>query len=185
MKNLAKFSDGISMKGTLTVITRDAQTGKQLRRCEIRNKITFGAADTLVELWAQRTAPIDQPPLQNRIYSMRMGTADTVASRAHTNLGACVIGVELTDVNKVTGIAGELQFIAILGAGDANGYTLQEAGLFTQGDISPPNPIGTSVIVDPVAGVGTPRMISRQVHPAIPKSAAITIEYQWAIAFTA
>ena len=183
MKSLAKFSDGIPMKGTLTVITRDALTGKQLRRCEIRNKITFGAADTLVELWAQRTT--DQPPLQNRIYSMRMGTADTVASRAHINLGNYVIGVELTDVNKVTGIAGELQFIAILGAADANGNVLQEAGLFTQGNISPPHPIGTSATVDPVGIVGTPRMIARQVHPAIPKSAAITIESQWAIAFTA
>ena len=183
MKRQAQLSDGIPMKGVLTVITRDAVTGKQLRRCEIRNKITFGAADTLVELWAQRTT--DQPPLQNRIYSMRMGTADTVASRAHINLGAGVIGVQLTDVNKVTGIAGELQLIAILSASDANGYTLQEAGLFTQGNNPSPNPVGTSVVVDPVGATGTPRMVARQVHPPIPKTAAITIEYQWRLAFTA
>lgn len=178
------LQDGIGMKGILSVRVRDAETGKQLRHFEIRNKITFLAADTLVELWAQRAT--DPNPLYDSIYSMRMGSANTPASRADTNLGAYIIGAQLADVNKVTGIAGELQFIATLGTGDANGVTLQEAGLFTRGDAGTPNPIGVSSISDPPSTIpGKPRMVAHQVHPPIPKTAAITVEYSWRVAFTA
>ena len=171
-----KVTDGIPMQGHLCVITRDAKTGKQLKRIEIRNKIMFLAADVLVELIAQRAS--DPAPATGRIYSMRMGTASTAATRADTNLGAYVIGKVLADVDKVTGVPGELQFSATLEAADANGSTLQEAGLFTAG--------GTPSTSDaPLTPPGSTRMFARQIHPSFPKTIAITVEYQWRIAFTA
>ena len=170
--------DGIPMRGDLTVVVKDAHTGEVKKRIEIRNKITFLAADVLVELLAQRAS--DPVPGQNSIVSLRMGTSNTAASRSDTNLGAFVIGKELTDVDKVTSVPGELQFSATLEAEDANGSTLQEAGLFTKGDAGSPTPSDT-----PGTAPGDPRMFARQIHPAIIKSAAITVEYSWRIAFTA
>lgn len=172
------FQDGIPMRGDLSIIVRDAKTGEVKRRIEIRNKITFLAADVLLELIAQRAT--DPAPATNAIFSMRMGTSNTAASRADTNLGAFVIGKELADVDKVTGVPGELQFSATLEAADANGSTLQEAGLFTTGDAGTPTPSDT-----PGVAPGDPRMFARQIHPAIIKSVAIAIEYSWRIAFTA
>ena len=187
MRQKNGFKDGIPMHGTLVIIARDTKTGlpaRNIPRIEIRNKITFLAADVLVELWAQRAT--DPAPLYDQIYSMRMGTSNTAASRADTNLGAYVVGAQLLDVNKVTGIPGEIAFIATLSAGDANGVTLQEAGLFTRGNAVTAHPQNVDVVSDvPGTTPGTPRMIAHQVHLPIPKSAAITVEYQWRVSFTA
>ncbi len=170
--------DGIPMRGDLTITVKDAVTGEQKRRIEIRNKITFLAADVLVELLAQRTT--DPAPATGRVYSMRMGTSNTPASRADTNLGAFAVGKALGDVNKVTGVPGELEFIVTLESADGNGNTLQEAGLFTAGSAGSPSPSDA-----PGTTPGSPRMVARQIHPPIPKTVAISIEYSWRIAFTA
>lgn len=173
-----RVHDGIAMRGDLSVTVLDAKTRSLLRRFEIRNKITFLAADVLVELLAQRAT--DPAPDANLMFSMRMGTANTPASRSDINLGAMVIGVELADINKVTGIPGELQFLAALESGDANGSTLQEAGLFTRGDAVSPTPEDA-----PGTAPGSPRMFARQIHSPIVKTSAVVLEYSWRIAFTA
>jgi len=174
-----ELEDGIPMRGDLCVTVRDAVTGARLRRFEIRNKITFRAADVLVELLAQRDLT-DPEPRAGQIYSLRMGTSNTPASRADINLGAFVVGKRLGAVDKITGIPGELQFVATLEAGDANGVTLQEAGLFTRGSQA-----NASEADPPGNAPGDVRMFARQVHPPIPKTPAIALEYSWRIAFTA
>ena len=186
------FRDGVGIRGVLTVRVRDAKTGAELRHFQIRNKITFLMADVLVELVAQRATDPQPlaggPPFQTpgMIYSMRMGTSNTAPSRADVNLGAYVIGVQLLDVNKVTGVPWEIDFTATLGAGDANGNTLQEAGLFTRGGAATAHPVGVDVVSDtPTTFPGDPRLVAHQVHPPIPKTIAITVEYSWRIAFTA
>lgn len=164
------------MMGTICATVRCAKTGKVLKRIKIRNKITFLAADVLVELIAQRTT--DPVPGRQLVYSMRMGSSNTAASRADTNLGAFTIGKVLGDVGKVTGAPGEIQFIASLDSGDANGTTLREAGLFTAGAAPATNDA-------PGTSPGTTRMIARQVYPDIPKTVAVVVDYSWTIAFTA
>lgn len=166
----------IPMIGVLCVTTRDARTRGVIRTHTIRNKITFLAADVLVELLAQRTT--DPVPARQLIHSMRMGTSNTPAARSDTNLGAFVVGVALGDVNKVTGVPGELQLVATLESGDGNGNTFREAGLFTAG-ASP------STSDAPGTTSGTTRMLARQVYPDIPKTVSIVIDYSWTIAFTA
>lgn len=164
------------MWGRVGLTIRDARTRQVIRRFEIRNKITFLAADLLVELIAQRTT--DPAPTRDLVYSMRMGSSNTAAQRSDTNLGAFVIGKVLGDVGKVTGAPGEIQFVATLDLGDANGSTLREAGLFTAGATP-----GTSDA--PGTTPGATRMLARQVHPDVVKTSSIVIDYSWTIAFTA
>jgi hypothetical protein len=109
-----------------------------------------------------------------------MGSSNVPASRADTDLGAFVIGKQLLDVNKVTGIQGELQFLASLDANEANGSTLREAGLFTRGSATNPTPSDP-----PGTAPGQVRLFARQIHPDVPKTAAITVLYDWRIGFTA
>ncbi len=175
-KRSVRVPDGIPMMGTISLWIRDAKTGLVLRRQTIRNKITYLAADVLVELIAQRTT--DPVPARGLVYSMRMGSSNTPAARSDTNLGAFVIGKQLADVNKVTGAPGEITFTASLAAGDANGNTLREAGLFTAG-------AAPSTSDAPGTSPGTTRLIARQVYPDVPKTGAIVVDYSWTIAFTA
>jgi hypothetical protein len=164
------------MMGTIVAVVRDAKTGSVKRRMTIRNKITYLAADILVELIAQRAS--DPAPAQDQIYSMRMGTSTTPASRSDTNLGAFVIGKVIGDTGKVNGAPGEISFIATLESGDANGYTLSEAGLFTAGT-------AMSTSDTPGTAPGTTRLFAHQIYPGIPKTSGVVIDYTWTIAFTA
>jgi len=164
------------MMGTISMVVRSSKTGRVLKRITIRNKITFLAADVLVELISQRAT--DPVPGRDLIYSMRMGSSNTAATRSDTNLGAFTIGKVIGDVGKITGAPGEIKFIATLGSGDANGTTLREAGLFTAG----PAPSTSDA---PGTTPGTTRMFARQVYPDVPKTGAIVVDYSWTIAFTA
>jgi hypothetical protein len=168
--------DGIPMQGTLCITVRDAKSSNVVRRHTIRNKITFLAADLLVELLAQRAT--DPVPTRDLIYSMRMGSSSTAAARSDTNLGAFVLGKVIGDVGKVTGAPGEITFIATLGTGDGNGTTFREAGLFSAG-------AAPSTSDTPAITAGSTRMIARQVYPDVPKTIAIVVDYSWTIAFTA
>ena len=179
-RSQVQILDGIPMRGDLTILVRSAITGKQIRRIAIRNKITFLAADVLVEMLAQRAA--DPLPAYDQVWSMRMGLSNTAASRSDQNLGAFAIGKQLLDVNKITGVPGELEFTATLESTDSNGVTLQEAGLFTRG--SAPAPTASDPPASPPIPGGV-RLFARQTHPAIPKTSAIVLEYSWRIAFTA
>lgn len=165
----------LPMRGTIEMTVRDATTRKAIRHVTIRNKITFLAADILVELIAQRST--DPTPSKDLIYSMRMGTSSIQPTRADTNLGAFAFGVALGDVGKITIAQGEISFIATLEAGDANGNTLTEAGLFTA---------GASPSVSDTPGVlpGVTRMFAHQVYPGIAKTSSVTVDYSWTISFT-
>lgn len=176
MRKTLRTSEGLPMMGTISMVIRDATTRRVKKRITIRNKITYLAADVLVELIAQRAT--DPVPGKDLIYSMRMGSSNTAAARSDTNLGAFVIGKVIGDVGKVTGAPGEIKFIATLEAADANGFTLREAGLFTAGATP-----GTSNA--PGTAPGVTRMFARQVYPDIPKTIAIVVDYTWTIAFTA
>lgn len=159
-----KTSSTIPMRGDLTVRTRDAATGRVLRTYEIRNTVTYIGMGVLVNLITQRA--IDPAPAQFKIASLKAGIGTTPPVRGDSALvdpSPFVIPVD--DVNKTPNTAGpyELRVSVTLGSGDANGKLLAEAGLFTAGG----------------------QMFARQVHPAIQKEAAIAIDYDWRIAFTA
>lgn len=176
MNDTRALTEGIGLQGNLQIKVIDAATQELIRTIQIRNKITYLAADSLIECWAQRAG--DAAPLNNKLYTLRVGTSNTAAARSDTNLGLPVFGVILADGNKVTGISGDLQIIATLGVGDANGNTLQEAGLFTKG-------AGVGSLDAPGITGAVPRLLAHQTHPPIVKTVAISLEYSWRISFTA
>lgn len=169
------------MRGLLRIVARNA-AGDPTYFWEQPNKIVFLAADVVLALLCQRAT--DYPgglPAQLRndqVYTMRMGTSGTPATRADQNLGVPVIGKIIGDANKITTIPGEVAFVATLENSDANGFTLQEAALFTKG-------AGAGAMDAPGSTVLVPRLFARQAHPPIPKTNAISLEYTWRIAMTA
>lgn len=170
------FDKKIPMRGDITIRVLDGVTGKELKKIEIRNKITFLAADDLVELIAQRAT--DAAPANNKIHSMRMGTANTAASRSDTNLGVPILGFILADINKVTSLPGQIQFTATMDTATGNGNTFRECGLFTKGS-------GTGAMDAPGLTGTSPRLFARQTHPDLVKTSAISLQYSWTISFTA
>lgn len=158
------LTSDIPLRGDLTVRLRDAKTGRQLRSYVIRNTVTFVGMGVLVQLLAQRAA--DPLASSLKIASLRVGNGTTPPVRGDTALvDGTPFSIPVSDANKTPNVLGpyELRIVVTLGAGDANGKTLAEAGLFTAGG----------------------DMFARQIHPAIVKSAAIAVDYDWRLSFTA
>ena len=163
----------LRMVGTLTIRVRDAKTGRQLRVLQKRNTITFAAGDIVRSLLAQRAT--DPSPAQYQFGSMRFGTDNTTPTRRQLNLIAEVVGVrtELTDLQLVDGVSGEVSLDASVLSNEGNGNTYQEAGVFTLG----------AAAYDANQG-GTLKMFSRQVHAPLAKTIGIIFDYNWTFQFT-
>jgi len=164
----------INIRGDLRIITRASDTRDIVDIWERKNVITFIATDTLVKLMAPNAVFGPTVQQESQIKSMRFGTSNVTPQRTDLNLANEVIPArkELFDANRLVGAAGTVEFTATLGAADANGFTLREAGLFTRG------------ITDNPATTAGEAIFSRQVYPDQAKSAAITLEYRWRITFT-
>jgi hypothetical protein len=109
-------------------------------------------------------------PTGNRIATLQVGTGNAPPDRLQTALVAPVappVALTIGDANVSGSTTAdpvyELRILVTLGANDANGNTLQEAALFMANN----------------------EMFSRQTHPAIPKSSAIVVDYDWRISITA
>jgi hypothetical protein len=161
------------MAGRLTIHVIDAASGSVIRTLSDHNTITYDAGNIVRALLAQRVA--DPAPLEFSVGSMRFGTSGTVPTRYDTDLLGEIATVrkQLTDLQKVNGITGEITWNATLDTTDANGYTLREAGVYTRG-----------TTWDSGVG-GNLKMFSRQVHAAIEKSSSLRLEYSWTYQFTA
>lgn len=159
-----KTTSTIPMRGDLTVRTRDAATGRVLRTYEIRNTVTYIGMGVLVNLISQRAA--DPAAALLKIAELRVGNDPTPPVRGDSAMGdPSPFTIPVNDVNKTPNTLGpyELRVNVTLGANEANGKLLAEAGLFTAGG----------------------QLFARQIHPGIQKQAAIAIDYDWRIAFTA
>jgi hypothetical protein len=176
------------MRGDLRIIVRWASTGAVHWRYEIRNTITYVALKAVVNLIAQKTTLVD--PADYKVAWLRVGTGVVAPVRADTNLGIPAPdltfpltphSIPLGDAEKVLSISNpfEMKVLATLAATEGNGLNLTEAGLFTRGGtiVQPPGEY-------PTASGKYPELFARQIHPAIPKSGAFVIDYDWRIAFT-
>jgi hypothetical protein len=134
----------------------------------IRNIITYDGINGVLQLWKQDGIV----PSDYQIASLQVGTNATPPTRGDVGLGAPVPVIEggtkvLAPANRTLSLpTGELVISAQLLVGDALGPPLRvltEAGL--------------------LYGNGT--LLARQVHPAIPKTALITVTYSWRLSVTA
>lgn len=166
------------LRGDLQVIRRHAGTGKVLSFWEKKNVITFGAGVANVILLAPNASFGVNAQLENQIKSMRFGTSNLAPQRSDTQLAAeaSVLGVpvrvQLSDANRIVGIAGTVEFVAVLDSATGNGNTYREAGLFTRGTAD-----------DPQVTAGA-TMFSRQIYPDQPKTSIVELEYRWRITYT-
>lgn len=185
------FTGHIPMRGDLRITTRRADTGEPIWRYEIRNTITFGALSNLVLALAQKTygsAGALNDPTNAQVLYLRVGDNVTAPTRSNTNLlsplpnSATPYTITLVDANKTLTVSGiyEMKITATIPAGDLNGSTLREAGLFTRGS----NVVSALPGEYPAASGRYPELFARQVHPDIVKNPAFVVDYDWRIAFT-
>jgi len=157
------------LRGDLRITVRDSRTGELLRRFQIRNTITQNALRALVKLLAQKATTAAS---QLRLSELRVGTGTVPPVRTNTSLGAQVASVPLLDENLVLALSDpfEVKVIATLeGSSVPDGTVLTEAALYLAGD----------------GEGGAPWMFSRQIHPGIAVNGALSVDYDWRIAFTA
>lgn len=173
-----RLDSPIGMRGDLSVIRRSASSGEILSFWEKKNVITFGAGVSIVTLLAPNVAFGVNAQLENQIKSMRFGTSNLAPQRSDTNLAseaivsAVPVRVLLTDAQRIVGVAGTVEFVAVLDAATGNGVTYREAGLFTRGTADDPQTTAGAV------------MFSRQVYPDQPKTSIVELEYRWRVTFT-
>ena len=172
-------SSDLPMRGDLTVKVRSVKSGRILRTFVIRNTVTYLGMGTVVQLLSQNTTPPDDPPASLKLAEIWVGDGVVPPVRGDTALsGALAAKITLINGTKTPNITGpiyELRILATLPATggvlvDGNGFTLREAGLYTAGSVLP---------------VVTQKLFARQIHPAIVKTSAIAIDYDWRISFTA
>lgn len=165
----------IGVRGDVYMRVKDARTGEVLRKLEIRNKITQGGLGVLVRMLNYPGNDPEQASLY--VASLAVGSGTSVPLAINTGLEIPLVPpVNLPIVSPnvsvaVPGVAGAyyVTFMATLESGQGNGNTLTEAGLYTSGG----------------GAVNAPILLARQVHPAIDKTSAIVIDYEWRITLSA
>lgn len=184
------FAATIPLRGDLRIVVRRADTGKIHWRYEIRNTITYVALKGLVNLISQKTT---STPADYKVAYLRLGTGTTPPVRSNINIeipapsAAAPLDLLLGDAEKYLTVSNpfEMKIVTTLGAPDLNGLNLTEAGLFIRGTTTPTIPAPP---VSPAQNTSDlthyPELFARQIHPAIPKSAAFVVDYDWRIAFT-
>jgi len=193
------FTGTIPLRGDLRIVVRRADTGAVHWRYEIRNCITNVALKSLVNLIAQKNIgpvlPDDFAVSYLRVGGYPTGSPVAMVSPVRTDINLQLslpnatnpFRVILDNSTKYLTVSNpfEMKIIASLGTGDLNGNDLTEAGLFIRGGTTITSPAPpTSPAQDPADLTHYPEMFARQIHPAIPKSNAFVVDYDWRIAFT-
>lgn len=159
--HLAELGSIAPLQGVVTMTVRDAETGEKIFAYRRKNTIVYNGLNTVIRLLAQNGGGPAPSTLQ--IASLRVGTGTVAPSRPDTTLVAQVFSMGLIDADRVESLStSSLTITKTLGALEANGSTLTECGLF----------------------LADGSMFARQIHPAVSKTALITITYEWQISFT-
>jgi hypothetical protein len=183
MHSKMRLSDsGPALFGIFDMTVYDLKDGtrKRFRHIHKRNQITNQGREALLDLMRPETnnpgAP-DQLQRESKIGSLSVGTNPTPPTLNDDETTMVQVwrgefyppGGSLSDCEVVVLPPDQylLQIGKILPEAAAVGQVLTEAGIFTRGTLD-----------DPYASVGR-RLYARQVHPPIPKTGTMTIEYDW------
>jgi len=179
------FSNLIPIRGDLRVTVRHAASGTVKFTYEIRNTVMYSGLKSLVNLVAQKTTIT---PADYAIKYLRIGTGAVAPVRTDLDLtlpapnAVTPHTLVLGDAEKfLTTVAPsfECKIITTLGTGDLNGLNLTEAGLFIRGT-TVPTPPGSP----PIYGGFYPELFARQIFPAIAKTIANVVDFDWRLNFT-
>jgi hypothetical protein len=189
-----KLVEAPLLRGEVTVHATDVRTGQVVASHTNHNLLMYNERDILIELlgniqlgttdYAQNTAPgAPLTPVGNRRWLkwFAVGEGSTAAARTDLALDTDLLKLEISTYGSAAksgnALVIEISIPATDGGGDVDTYlnthTLTEVGLFT-------------IANDESAGTvtGNEVMFSRQVHPGIPKTAFIQIDYTYSIYFT-
>jgi hypothetical protein len=169
-------ADSFPLRGILKVTARDAKTGAVKRTYTLANQVTYNMANLLVELVCQRSS--DPAPLQDQIYSLRLGSGTVQPTRSDINLQSYVGGYVIGDAGKVSAGVGEITFIISVPSTDLNGQNLSEAGLVSGG-------AARSTSDTPGTAPGATRLLARQIFPTIAKTSSIQVDVSWTLLYQA
>ena len=180
----------VPLRGEVLLRVLD-KNGRCLYRHHDKNSITYLAPLVLMDLMVQSDFDDDDTdrgfavaqtvvsdPQKNVVRYMRVGTGDSPAARADTDLVA-----PLDDQESATALISSItfptnssiKFVATFAADKANADDpIAEVSLWTRGSALSLDPVGTS----------DSRMFARQAHPPVTKTEAIMLEYSWTIFLT-
>jgi len=192
------FATTIPLRGDLRIVVRRADSGAVHWRYEIRNTITYVALRSLVHLISQKTTTTaaDYAVKYLRIggYPTGFPVVMVPPTRSDINLQLPLSlstskYLSLGDTEKTLSLANpfEMKITATLPTTELNGNDLTEAGLFIRGTTTatiPAPPVSPDNEINPADPTHYPELFARQIHPAIPKSNAFVVDYDWRIAFT-
>jgi hypothetical protein len=165
-----KLHDSVNITpvNLVTIRVRDAMTGELIRLIKGHNLVCKGSKEAILRLLAQRS---DEPNAAdyNKVWSIYVGDGTATPAATDTDLdGTNRLGVAVSQNITKDEVNGYVEPTMTLGSGDFNGYDITECGLFTRGD-------GTL----PTTPSADQELLARQVHGAIAKTAAITVQYTW------
>ena len=170
---------------SVSVFRHIGDVKKRIYRVQKRNQITNDGRNVMLDLLSQM--PTDPPegsdtqqhPEYNQLWSLSVGQGTTlptiVDSELEDPVWTGVFSPRSTEVafNSSLGLY-LINITKTLGVDDANGYSLSEAGVFTRGNQDDPE--------DPE--ILYRRMYARQTFSPIPKTAEMTIEFDWKLGVT-
>jgi hypothetical protein len=168
--------DAACLYGRFGMTVYDVKSGQPrvLRRIQKKNQIVNDGREVMLQLLGQLGTGI--LPVENQVWSLSAGTGgvppiitDTqlyfpVWTGAFTPLEVAVVALPPSTF--------EVQVTKTMLTTDANGNTLQEAGIFTRGDNDDPSLAGNR------------KMYCRQTHPPILKLVTMQIVYDWRLGIT-
>lgn len=162
-------SDGIKLRGDITIRMIEVATGRVLQRVDVRNAIMNGGMQAIAKLLTQNTGT----PSSWQVSRLGVSTGTTPAAATQTGLvGTTKWYANLSAAGKEI-IAGPPLVVSFSTqvTGIPNGTVITEAGLFlNDGDGTNSNP-------------GT--MFARQIHAAVTTAAGVVPDYLWRITLTA
>lgn len=152
---------------------KDGQT-RVLRRIQKKNQIVNNGREAMLLLLGQLGTAV--PPNESQIWSLSAGTGGIPPQITDIGLATAVwtsvfVPLEVSIVALAPSTF-EVQTTKTLPTTDANGSTLQEAGIFTRGDNDDPSLAGNR------------KLYCRQTHPPILKTSSIQIVYDWRLGVT-
>lgn len=114
----------LSLKGVITVETRDAATGKLIPEESSRNE------NIVVDVGLVQLAKLIAQMAYSTGFQIGVGTSTTAAASTDTTLGASVLQAAVTSQTASGAVA---TFKLFIDTSQANGSILAEAGLFFDG----------------------------------------------------